>query len=111
MLQRVSQAIHVSFRLLVLKPLDFIFYGGRGVLWRSREEWQAIIADAVKNMPEAQLRRLQAQYAAQSTFEEAESPLDPHDFPFARPALGQLTCIGHVVDQYDDAEEYRDDFR
>ncbi len=35
------------FKTLVLKPLDFLFYGGSGVLWRSRDEWRKMFQDAL----------------------------------------------------------------
>ena len=36
-----------AFKTLVLKPLDFLFYGGSGVLWRSRDEWRKMFQDAL----------------------------------------------------------------
>ncbi len=35
-----------AFVTLFLKPADFLLFGGSGVLWRSREEWQQIMRDA-----------------------------------------------------------------
>ena len=36
-----------AFKTLVLKPLDYLFYGGSGVLWRSRDEWRKMFQDAL----------------------------------------------------------------
>ncbi len=35
------------FKTLILKPLDFAFYGGSGVLWRSRDEWRNMFHGAM----------------------------------------------------------------
>jgi hypothetical protein len=31
------------FTTLILKPFDFLLFGGSGVLWRSRDEWRSMI--------------------------------------------------------------------
>lgn len=36
-------------RIALLWPFDRVFFGGVGVLWRSREEWRAIFRDCLAN--------------------------------------------------------------
>ena len=52
------------FKTLVLKPLDYLFYGGSGVLWRSRDEWRKMIRDA---MPPAGSAVLSPVYSSRYT--------------------------------------------
>ena len=36
-----------AFKTLVLKPLDFVLFGGSGLLSRSRDEWRQVIQDSL----------------------------------------------------------------
>ena len=35
-------------RIVLLWPFDWLFFGGVGVLWRTREEWRAIFKDCLE---------------------------------------------------------------
>lgn len=37
-----------AFTALVLKPFDYLLFGGSGVLWRSREEWREMIHEDLR---------------------------------------------------------------
>lgn len=36
------------FTTLILKPFDFLLFGGSGVLWRSRDEWRTMIQNDLR---------------------------------------------------------------
>lgn len=42
-MKTLLDSLSAVFTTLVLKPFDFILFGGSGVLWRSRDEWRSMI--------------------------------------------------------------------
>lgn len=38
-MKTVLNHLHTAFRHLILRPFDFILFGGSGILWRTRDEW------------------------------------------------------------------------
>lgn len=47
-MKTVSEFIKKAFRTVVLKPFDYVFFGGSGVLYLSRDEWREIIKKDVE---------------------------------------------------------------
>lgn len=43
------QFLSAAFRLLILKPFDFLLFGGSGVLTIPRAEWQKMIQNDVRS--------------------------------------------------------------
>ncbi|WP_126448091.1 hypothetical protein [Sulfuricystis multivorans] len=48
-MKTVFQFLSATFRLLILKPFDFLLFGGSGVLTISRAEWQKMIQNDVRS--------------------------------------------------------------
>lgn len=48
-MKTVFQFLSTAFRLLVLKPFDFLLFGGAGVLTIPRAEWQKMIQNDVRS--------------------------------------------------------------
>ena len=43
------QFLSAAFRLLILKPFDFLLFGGAGVLTIPRAEWQKMIQNDIRS--------------------------------------------------------------
>ena len=71
-METVLNHIRSAFRHLILRPLDFMLFGGSGVLWRSRDEWRSLM----KENPAAFAAVYERAQVEDSRRETSPSPLE-----------------------------------